>query len=54
MASMTQSKNIDYHIGLKDKTQPVTHLVEKIINTGLESKSGKKFSKEMDPINKQE
>jgi exonuclease III len=30
-----------------------THLLKKV-NTGLVSKGGKKFSKKMDPINKQE
>jgi exonuclease III len=31
-----------------------THLLEKTINTGFESKAGKKFSKQMDAINRQE
>jgi hypothetical protein len=45
-------------IELKKKTQPCVaykRLISlKTINTGLESNGGKKFSKQMDPINRQE
>jgi hypothetical protein len=59
MASMPQSREIEKQIGLKKQDPTIcclqeTHLTEKKTNTGLESKGGKKFSKQMDPINKQE
>jgi hypothetical protein len=55
---MPQSKDTEWQIGLKNKTHPhvfYKRLISlKIINTGLESKAEKKFSKQMDPINRQE
>jgi hypothetical protein len=52
MSSMPQSKE------LKNKTQPYVaykRLISlKKINTGLESKGGKKFSKHMNPLKRQE
>jgi hypothetical protein len=54
MVSMPQSRH-RIAIVLKSKTQPFvqeTHHPEKT-NTGLESKAGKKFSKQMDHINRQ-
>jgi hypothetical protein len=58
MASMPQSKDIEQQTGLKNKTQPYVaykRLISlKKINTGLKSKGGKKFYKQMDPINKQQ
>jgi hypothetical protein len=58
MASMPQSRDIEQQIVLKNKTQPYVAykrlISQKKRNTGSESKSGKKFSKQMDPINNQE
>jgi hypothetical protein len=58
MASMSHSKHTEQQTGLKNKTQPYVPYkrlisLKKIINTGLESKSRKKFSKQVDPINRQ-
>jgi hypothetical protein len=38
----------------QDKTLQETHLTEKKINTGLDSKGRKRFFKQMDAINRQE
>jgi hypothetical protein len=58
MTSMPQSKDIELQTGLKNKTQSSVvykRLISlKKINTGLESKGGKKCSKEMNLINRQE
>jgi hypothetical protein len=54
MASMPQSRDIEQQTRLKNRTQPYLGYKRLIslnkINTGLESKGGKKFSKQIDPI----
>jgi hypothetical protein len=58
MASMPQSKETEKQIGLKHKAQSyVAHkrnMSLRKTNTGLQSKGGKRFSRQVDPINGQE